>query len=80
METLKLQNFSIFPENCEILTRFYPPHKIAGNIVSFCPRHKSRKFLQVFVPQKYTPRIVTGGDVPTRYNSCTRIVTGDVSP
>ena len=55
---------------------FFSPHKIDKNFKSFCPRHKSRKFLQVFVPlrklrdkifwpQKYTSRIITGGgDVP----------------
>ena len=63
MDHKKLQSSSIIPENCEILTGFYPPHKIAGNIVTFSPpnkfgknftsffhRSKLTKILQVFVP------------------------------
>ena len=36
-------SFSIIPENCEILTSFFPPDKIAGNIVSFCSYNKFGK-------------------------------------
>ena len=59
-------SFSIFPENCEILSSFYSPHKIVGKIVSSCPKNKFgknftsfshrtklTKFLQVFVPLKF---------------------------
>ena len=52
MDHQKLQgftSFSINPQSCEILARFYPPHKIAGNIISFAQRTNWTKILQVFL-------------------------------
>ena len=83
------KNFSSFSHRTK-LTKFFVPTNLR-NFYRFCPRHKSRKFLQVFVPlaklrdkifrpQKCTLRIVTGGDVPTRNKACTRIVTGGRPP